>query len=206
MQTILCNRPLKNSKFTPIVCFPRNQLFAHFLVLDIYYIIYCSVPSSYNSITERSFHKKVAWNIEFATIVFNFMSKFRRNEQIHLNGTGMVKVGCDICSKANVVVAALKGFNRTHCYFTRLNPKRKGPFYFCLPALLGIHRNLKQKEFFYSRKGFFRKSPFCTFSCINPGFGQPWDMLWIFFLIVIFIMLQKNAFGQKKFKFHARIQ
>jgi hypothetical protein len=28
-------------------------------------------------------------------------------------------------------------------------------------------------------------------------------MLWIFFLIVIFILLQKNAFGLKKFKFHA---
>jgi hypothetical protein len=25
-------------------------------------------------------------------------------------------------------------------------------------------------------------------------------MLWIFFLIAIFIMLQKNAFGQKKFQ------
>ena len=57
-----------------------------------------------------------------------------------------------------------------------------------------------------SRDGFFRKSPFCTFSCINPGFGGPWDMLQIFFLIVIFIILQKNAFGQKCFKFHARIQ
>ena len=37
-----------------------------------------------------------------------------------------------------------------------LNPKRKGPFYFCLPALLGIHRNLKQKEFFRSSEGFLR--------------------------------------------------
>ena len=25
--------------------------------------------------------------------------------------------------------------------------------------------------------GHQRKSPFCTFSCINPGFGRPWDML-----------------------------
>ena len=49
-------------------------------------------------------------------------------------------------------------------------------------------------------KSFFRKSPFCTFSCINPGFGGPWCTLWIFFLIAIFIMLQKNSFGQKKFQ------
>ena len=33
-----------------------------------------------------------------------------------------------------------------------------------------------------SRKGFFRKSPFCTFSCINPGFGGPWNMLQNFLL------------------------
>ena len=31
-------------------------------------------------------------------------------------------------------------------------------------------------------------------------------MLWNFFLIAIFILLQKNAFGQKKFKFHAQVQ
>ena len=47
-------------------------------------------------------------------------------------------------------------------------------------------------------QGFFRKSPFCTFSCINPGFGGTWDKLWIFFHVAIFLMLQKNAFGQKK--------
>jgi hypothetical protein len=47
-------------------------------------------------------------------------------------------------------------------------------------------------------RAFLEKSPFCTFSCINPGFGGPWGMLWIFFLLAIFIMLQKKAFGQKK--------
>ena len=59
-----------------------------------------------------------------------------------------------------------------------------------------FHRNLKQEK--NSREGFFRK--FCTFYCINPGFGGPWGMLRIFFLIAIFIMLHKNAFGQKKFQ------
>ena len=33
-----------------------------------------------------------------------------------------------------------------HCNFTRLNPKRISPFQFCLPALLGIHSNPKQKD------------------------------------------------------------
>ena len=40
-----------------------------------------------------------------------------------------------------------------------------------------IHRNLKQNKKFNSRESFFRKSPFCTFFCINPGFGGPWDKL-----------------------------
>ena len=31
-------------------------------------------------------------------------------------------------------------------------------------------------------------------------------MLWKIVFIDIFIMLQKNAFGQKNFKFHARVQ
>ena len=44
------------------------------------------------------------------------MSKFT-----YLNGTGMVKVSCDICSKANVVVAALKGFNRTKATLMKAN-------------------------------------------------------------------------------------
>ena len=50
-------------------------------------------------------------------------------------------------------------------------------FQFSVPGLQEIHRNLKQQKKFNSCDGFFRKSPFCTFSCINPGFGGPWDML-----------------------------
>jgi hypothetical protein len=44
----------------------------------------------------------------------------------------------------------------THCYFTRLKPKRDDPFKFCLPALLGIHTNPKQKEYLKSSEGFLR--------------------------------------------------
>ena len=80
-----------------------------------------------------------------------------------------------------------------------LDGKKTTRSQFSVPGLQEIHRNLKQEKKFNSRESFFRKSPFCTFSCINPGFGGPWDKLWIFFLIPIFIMPQKNAFGQKKF-------
>ena len=94
----------------------------------------------------------------------------------------------------------------THCLYRFLDNQKNTRSQFSFPGLRKIHRNLKQKKNFNSREGFFRKSPFCTFSCINPGFGGPWDMLWIFFLIPIFILLQKNAFGKKKFKFHACVQ
>ena len=30
-----------------------------------------------------------------------------------------------------------------HCYFTRLNHRKKGTFYLSLTALVGVHRNLK---------------------------------------------------------------
>ena len=44
----------------------------------------------------------------------------------------------------------------THCYFTRLNLKKMGALQFCLPVLLEIHRNHKQKEFSKSCEGFMR--------------------------------------------------
>ena len=67
---------------------------------------------------------------------------------------------------------------------------------FSFPGLWEVHRNLKQNKDFNSCKSFFRNSHFVFFFCINPGTGGPWDKLWIFFLIAIFIMLQENAFGQ----------
>ena len=87
----------------------------------------------------------------------------------------------------------------THFLYRILDSKKTSHFQFSVPGLWEIHRNLKQQKNFNSHDGFFRKSPFCTFSCINPGFGGPWGMLWIFFLNGTFIMLQKNTFGQKKF-------
>ena len=89
--------------------------------------------------------------------------------------------------------------NCSHFLYRILDSKKTSHFQFSVPGLWEIHRNLKQQKKFNSHDGFFRKSPFCTFSCINPGFGGPWGMLWIFFLNGTFIMLQKNTFGQKKF-------
>ena len=85
-----------------------------------------------------------------------------------------------------------------HCLYRFLDNQKNTCSQFSVPCLREIHRNPKQTKKINSRESFFRKSPFCTFSSINPGFGRPWDKLWIFFLIAIFIMLQKNVFGQKK--------
>ena len=66
---------------------------------------------------------------------------------------------------------------------------------FSVPGLRGIHKNLKENKNFNSRGSFFRKSPFSTFACINPGSCGPWDNLWILFLIAIF----KRMLLAKKF-------
>ena len=50
-----------------------------------------------------------------------------------------------------------------------------------------------------SCESFLTKSQFANFTDLNPGFGRPWDMLEIFWLNVIFIMLQKKSFGQNNF-------
>ena len=64
----------------------------------------------------------------------------------------------------------------THFLYRFLDGKKTTRSQFSVPGLREIHRNLKQEKNFNSRESFFRKSPFCTFSCINPGFGGPWDM------------------------------
>ena len=64
-----------------------------------------------------------------------------------------------------------------HCLYRILDSKKTSRFQFSVPGLREIQWNLKQQKNFNSRDGFFRKSPFCTFSCMNPGFGGPWDML-----------------------------
>ena len=44
----------------------------------------------------------------------------------------------------------------SHYHFTRLNLKKMGTLQFCHSALLGLHRNPKQKEFLKSSEGFLR--------------------------------------------------
>ena len=73
-------------------------------------------------------------------------------------------------------------------------------------GFLGIHRNPNCKEFSKCCEAFLRKSSVCTLTDLNPVFGKPWDMLWLFFGFGTFIMLQKKSFGQKQFQFYARVQ
>ena len=77
----------------------------------------------------------------------------------------------------NELFKVTRGY-KTHYLSRYLDGKKTSHFWFTLP---GVPQG-------------------CTFSCINPWFGGPWNILWILFLIVIFILLQKNDFGYKKFQ------
>ena len=91
----------------------------------------------------------------------------------------------------------------SHWLYRFLDGKITSCFKFSIPSLRWIHRNLKQEIFFNICESIFRKSPFWTFYCINPEFGGPWGSAcygYFFLYIAIFIVLQKNALGQKKFQ------
>ena len=49
-------------------------------------------------------------------------------------------------------IGSYENSNLSRC--AKVEPLKKGPFQFCLPALLGIYRNSKQKEFFRFSEGF----------------------------------------------------
>ena len=111
---------------------------------------------------------------------------------LDLSSTGLIKKRGTQCFKSRKREPCT-----THFLYRILDSKKTSRFQFSVPDLREIHRNLKQQRNFNYHDGFFRKSPFCTFSCINPGFGGSWGMLWIFFLNGTFLMLQKNTFGSK---------
>ena len=84
-----------------------------------------------------------------------------------------------------------------HFLYRMLDSKKTSLFQFSFPSLREIHRNLKQQKNFNCHDGFFRKSSFCTFSCINPGFDGPLDKLGIFFYCH-FYNASKECFWPKK--------
>ena len=46
-------------------------------------------------------------------------------------------------------------YHTAHCCSIRSNLKKMGPLQICLPVFLGIHKNPKQKDFFYFARGIF---------------------------------------------------
>ena len=87
----------------------------------------------------------------------------------------------------------------SHFLYRFLDGKKTTRSQFSVPGLREIHRNLKQEKKFNSRESFFRKSPFCTFSCINPGFGGPWVMIQKKNSYCHFHNASKECFWPKKF-------
>ena len=88
----------------------------------------------------------------------------------------------------------------SHCYFTRFNPERKRPFWFCPAALLGINRNPKQKYFLDPAKDSWgpyyqgtaisvlsKKWKILTPACKLIFFGQmtSFEVLWKYTLLTL---------------------
>ena len=68
--------------------------------------------------------------------------------------------------------------NTSHCLCRFLDGQKTPASNLVLQAFggfIGTYNKTKQKNQF--SWGLFRKSPFGTFHCTNPGFGGPWDML-----------------------------
>ena len=86
----------------------------------------------------------------------------------------------------------------THFLYRILDSKKTTRSQFSVPGLREIHRNLKQEKNFNSCESFFRKSPFCTFSCINPGFGGNCGMLRKKNSYCHFLNASKECFWPKK--------
>ena len=122
----LCKPP--NQRF--FACKPENKLIqAVYLIWRIRaYLIYVYIP------------KNQIWQ--------HWKSKTKRKNACDTFSFG------NHCSKGTVY--RLGQEDLTHCYSLRSNLKKMIPLQFCLPIFLGIHRNPKQKEFFNSRKGFWR--------------------------------------------------
>ena len=93
------------------------------------------------------FDKKIVYDIHLS-----FVHNVKENKDEKLTENNEKDRGLGLSSKSEKPSETFI----SHCYFIRLNPRKKGTFKFCFLALLGIHRNSKQKEFFRSSKGFLR--------------------------------------------------
>ena len=131
---------LRSSQTAFINCFPVS------LVSQRKLQIFCVQPHVYNfQFLWENYSNKVRmillFNLLIHTSYFIFCFQFESIEQEYyilimydLTHYDQPLIFMHVCS--------------THCYFTRLNPKRISPFQFCLPAMLGMHRNPKKKRFF----------------------------------------------------------
>ena len=104
----------------------------------------------------------------------SYITNYSTNSKINLNSTvSFVKEYCKNILKKLLSHNSFSTSN-THFLYRILDSKRTSRFQFSVQDLRETHSNLKQQKKFNYHDGFFRKSPFCTFSCINPGFGGPW--------------------------------
>ena len=91
---------------------------------------------------------------------------------------------------------------KAHFLYRILDSKKTSRFQISVPDLWEIHRKLKQQKKINSHDGFFRKSPFCTFSCINLRFGGPLVMIRKNFLLPFSWCFKRILLAKKNLKFH----
>ena len=91
--------------------------------------------------------------------------------------------------------------------FYNNEPSKNKHFLILLLSLARNSREHKLKRIFEIRWVLFEKS--LSLTDLNPGFGGPWNKLWIFLVYGTFIIHQKKSFGQFFFfffEFHAWVQ
>ena len=76
---------------------------------------------------------------------------FRHTNDAHLSNCFILETNACI-----FIITSRARLWLSHCCFTILNHRKKGPVQFCHSALLRIHRTLEQKYFLKSRKGLLR--------------------------------------------------
>ena len=93
----------------------------------------------------------------------------------------------------------------SHFLYRFLEGKKTTRTQFCIPGLREIHRNLKQEK--KISQVLFQKIPLLYFFLHKSWIWRTLGQVMNIFSYCHFIMLQKNAIGQKKnFEYHARVQ
>ena len=107
-------------------------------------------------------------------------------------------------SNSAQMVAARNKYDTLYFYDNELSKNQH--FLILHSSLAGCSQEAKLNFFFWNLLSPFCENLIFTLTDLNPGFCWPWGMLVIFFVNVIFKVLQMKSFGQNRFEFCPPIQ